>query len=56
MGDINAEFGKEHGCSPNVGKHSLNEKIDDNGRRRIDFARARSMAVSSTLLEHENFH
>jgi hypothetical protein len=49
-------FGKEHGCSPNVGKHSLNEKTDNNGWRRIEFARVRSMAVSSIWLEHENLH
>jgi hypothetical protein len=55
MGDVNAEFGKEKGYSPKVGKHSLNKKTDDNGWRRIDFARARSMAVSTTSLEHETF-
>jgi len=56
MGDVKAEFGKEHACSPNVGKHSLNEKTDDVGWRRRDFTRARIMAISSTSLEHENVH
>jgi hypothetical protein len=56
MGDVIAEFDKEQGCSPNVGKPSLNEKADDNGWRRINFVRARSMVVSSTSLEHENIH
>jgi hypothetical protein len=36
MGDVTAEFGKERGCSPNVGKHSLNEKRDDNVWKRIE--------------------
>jgi len=27
---------KEHGCSPNAGKHSLNENTDGNGWKRVD--------------------
>jgi hypothetical protein len=53
MVDANAEFGKEHVCLLNVGKHCLNEKTDDNGWRRIDFTRAMCMANSRTLLEHK---
>jgi hypothetical protein len=53
MGDFNAEVGKEQGF---VGKHHLNEKTKDNGWRRIDFATARIMAVSSTLFKPESVH
>jgi hypothetical protein len=56
VGDFNAEVGKEYGFEQNVGKYSLHKEKDDNGWRMIDFARARSITVSSTFFQHKSIH
>jgi hypothetical protein len=49
IGDFNAKVGEEHGLIPNVGKYTLHEETN-NGWRMTDFAMARNMAISSTLI------
>jgi hypothetical protein len=56
MGDFNAKVCKESGLAPNVGKYSLHEETNNYGRRMIDFAVTKNMAISSMLFQHKRIH
>jgi len=48
--------GKELGLAPNIGKYSLHEETNNNGRRITDFAITKNMAISSTLFQQKIIH
>jgi hypothetical protein len=55
-GDFNAKVGKELGLAPNVGKYILHEETNNNEWRMIEFAVAKSIAISRTVYQHKRIH
>jgi hypothetical protein len=55
MADFNVKLCKEHGFAPSFRKCSLYE-TNDNGWWKRDYALARRMAVTSTLLQHTSIN
>jgi hypothetical protein len=56
MEDANAKVGWETVHQPTIGKHNLHESTNENGRRLIDFATGRQMAIKSTYFMHKRIH
>lgn len=56
LGDFNAKIGKEEEFRSIIGRNSLHDISNDNGRRLIDFAESKNMVVSSTQFAHKNIH
>jgi hypothetical protein len=56
MRDANAKIGQETVHQSTIGKHSLHESTNENGRRLVDFAAGRKMAIKSTYLMHKQIH
>lgn len=56
MGDWNAKVGQEEIYQPTIGKYSLHDQSNENGRFMIDFAMGRDMKIKSTCYEHRNIH
>ncbi|GFY23699.1 craniofacial development protein 2 [Trichonephila clavipes] len=54
--DANAKIGTEKEFKQIVGKSSLHDLSNDNGKRLIDFAADYNMAVPSTMFQHKNIH
>lgn len=56
LGDFNAQVGKEREYWGTIGRHSLHENTNDNGKKLIDFATGHDMVVSSTCFPHKDIH
>ena len=56
LGDLNAKMGCEVYYRPTIGKYSLHENSNENGKLAIDFATSRNMVVCSTYFEHKDIH
>jgi hypothetical protein len=55
-GDFNAKVGKESHLYPACGRHSLHNETDDNGKRMVNFAMGRDLAVAGTWYQHKDIH
>lgn len=56
LGDCNAEVGREIAYQPTIGKYSLHEESNENGRLLVDFAMSRDMKIKSTHYQHKEIH
>ena len=56
LGDLNAKIGKEKEYGGTIGRDSLHEKSNENGKNLIDFAMSKNMIVSSTFFPHKGIH
>ena len=56
LGDFNAKVDKETYIYPACGKFSLHDVTNGNGKKMIDFALGRDLAVCGTWFEHKNIH
>jgi hypothetical protein len=54
FGDLNA--GKEQYLAPACGMHSLHDETNDNGRKMVDFATGKDLAISGTWYQHKRLH
>jgi len=55
LGDFNAILGREDVFKPMFGNDSLQQDIDDNGVRIVNFATSENL-VKSTMFPHRNLH
>jgi len=51
--DFNATVGRDEKHRPTIGKYSLHEKTNNNGKRLITFAISKNLLVKSTYFEHK---
>jgi hypothetical protein len=56
LGDFNATLGREDVFKPIFGNESLQQDINDNGVRIVNFATSKNLVVKSTMLPHRNIH
>jgi len=56
LGDLNTKIRKEVECEPTIGKESLHNEFNHNGKRIVDFATSKHMIISSTYFPHRNIH
>ncbi|PSN34712.1 hypothetical protein C0J52_21184 [Blattella germanica] len=56
LGDLNAKIGGEEEFRNTIGRNSLHEISNDNGRRLIDFAESKNLIISSTQFAHKDIH
>jgi endonuclease/exonuclease/phosphatase family metal-dependent hydrolase len=56
LGDFNAKVGREIIFKPKIGNESLNQDINGNGIRVVNFATSKNLAVKSTMFPHRNIH
>jgi hypothetical protein len=56
LGDFNAKVGREGIFKLTIGNESLNEIINDNGVRVVNFATAKNLIVKSTKFPRHNIH
>lgn len=55
-GDFNAKIGKELAFIPTIGRYSLHDETNDNGRMLINFAASKDMVVGSTMFPGKRIH
>jgi hypothetical protein len=53
--DFNSKVGKESYLFPACGGQSLHNKTNDDGKRMVNFALGRHLAVSRTWYQHKDF-
>jgi hypothetical protein len=56
LGDVNAKFGKEPYLYPACGRHSLQNKINDNGKLMVNTELGKNLSVTGTRYEHKDIH
>lgn len=56
LGDFNAKVGKETYLHPACGGHSLHNETNDNGKRMVNFALGRDLAVTGTWFQHKDIY
>jgi len=56
LGDFNTKVGKESYLYPAYGRHSLHNETNDNGKRMVNFAMGRDLAVVGTWYQHKDIH
>ncbi|GFT40379.1 DNA-dependent protein kinase catalytic subunit [Trichonephila clavipes] len=56
LGDANRKIGMEKEFRQIVGKISLHDLSNDNGKRLIDFAADHNMVLPNTMFQHKNIH
>ncbi|GFV12409.1 craniofacial development protein 2 [Trichonephila clavipes] len=56
LGDANAKIGTENEFRQIVGKSSLHDLSNDNGKRLIYFAAYHNTVLTSTMFQHKNIH
>jgi len=54
IGDFNATVGKEFYLYPVSGGHSLHNETNDNGKRIVNFALGRDLAVTGTWYQNRH--
>jgi len=56
LGDFNMKIGKEEKYIPTIGKHSIDDRSNDNGMQVIDLAVTYNFVVCSTQFPHKRIH
>jgi hypothetical protein len=56
LGDINAKVVREDIFKPTIGNESLEEIINDNGVRVVNFATSKTLPVEGAMFSHRNIH
>jgi hypothetical protein len=56
LGDFNAKVGREDIFKPTTGNEGLQQESNNNGVRKVNFARSKSLVVKSTMFPQRNIH